>query len=335
MTGQVTEGLGANDQVLAARESIRLWKDAINTWSGFKQKWETKGVLNDLTEKQMRDGELQFKVAPEDAANYIFGVNFLGLQSKRNITRDVQVLKDQLNVFEWNNLRGEVVTKLLDGTLTNASEASQREISGTLSTQWAKVRNSNKGLIDTLFSREEQGMISSLANVTGRIANRTQNRSNSGAAIGRMAGAIYGTLGLPVPVAVLEPLITRTVGPLYRAGRAQMSTSGAPTPPSVRPIIIGGASSVALDPENVDTLQEVTSDIIEEIPVVGPAVAPIINPPPQASRRQPAAVPTKFSVSDPANAAATPDMAPPPSAVAQGPSESSEMMARLFPMDMV
>ena len=334
MTGQVTEGLGANDQVLAARESIRLWKDAINTWSGFKQKWETKGVLNDLTEKQMRDGELQFKVAPEDAANYIFGVNFLGLQSKRNITRDVQVLKDQLNVFEWNNLRGEVVTKLLDGTLTNASEASQREISGTLSTQWAKVRNSNKGLIDTLFSREEQGMISSLANVTGRIANRTQNRSNSGAAIGRMAGAIYGTLGLPVPVAVLEPLITRTVGPLYRAGRAQMSTSGAPTPPSVRPIIIGGASSVALDPENVDTLQEVTSDIIEEIPVVGPAVAPIINPPPQASRRQPAAVPTKFSVSDPANAAATPDAAPPPSAVAQGPSESSEMMARLFPFDM-
>ena len=333
MTGQVTEGLGANDQVLAARESIRLWKDAINTWSGFKQKWETKGVLNDLTEKQMRDGELQFKVAPEDAANYIFGVNFLGLQSKRNITRDVQVLKDQLNVFEWNNLRGEVVTKLLDGTLTNASEASQREISGTLSTQWAKVRNSNKGLIDTLFSREEQGMISSLANVTGRIANRTQNRSNSGAAIGRMAGAIYGTLGLPVPVAVLEPLITRTVGPLYRAGKAQMSTSGAPTPPSVRPIIIGGASSVALDPENVDTLQEVTSDIIEEIPVVD-ALAPVIAPPPQASRRQPAAVPTKFSVSDPANAAATPDMAPPPRAVAQGPSESSEMMARLFPFDM-
>ena len=333
MTGQVTEGLGAENQALA-KESIRLWKDAISTWSGFKQKWETKGVLNDLTEKQMRDGERQFKVAPEDAANYIFGVNFLGLQSKKNITRDVQVLKDQLNVFEWNNLRGEVVTKLLDGTLTNASEASQREISGTLSTEWAKVRNSNKGLIDTLFSREEQGMISSLANVTGRIANRTQNRSNSGAAIGRMAGAIYGTLGLPVPVAVLEPLITRTVGPFYRAGKAQMSTSGAPTPPSVRPIIIGGASSAALDPENLETFREVTSDIIEEIPVVD-ALAPVIAPPPQASRRQPAAVPTKWSVSDPANTAATPDMAPPPSAVAQGPSESSEMMARLFPMDMV
>jgi hypothetical protein len=112
-----------------------------------------------------------------------------------------------------------------------------------------------------------------------------------------------------------------------------MSTSGAATTASVRPIIIGGASSVALDPENLETFREVTSDIIEEIPVVD-ALAPVIAPPPQASRRQPAAVPTKFSVSDPANAAATPDMAPPPSAVAQGPSESSEMMARLFPFDM-
>jgi hypothetical protein len=341
MTGQVTEGLGADNQV-RAKESIRLWKDAISTWSGFKQKWETKGILNDLTEKQMRDGELQFKVAPEDAANYIFGVNFLGLQSKRNITRDVQVLKDQLNVFEWNQLRGEVVTKLLDGTLTNASEANQRQVSGVLSTEWAKVRSSNRGLIDTLFSREEQGMISSLANVTGRIANRTQNRSNSGAVIGRMAGAIYGTLGLPVPVAVLEPLITRTVGPLYRAGKAQMSTSGTATAASVRPIIIGGASSAALDPENLETFREVTSDIIEEIPVVD-ALAPVIAPPPQASvssemlRRIPPAPSTRGvpGLGEPANdVAATPAMTPPPSAVAQGPSQSSEMMARLFPFDM-
>ena len=52
-------------------------------------------------------------------------------------------------------------------------------------------------------------------------------------------------------------------------------------------------------------------------------------------RRQPAAVPTKFSVSDPTNLAATPDAAPAAPAAAQGPSESREMMARLFPMDMV
>jgi hypothetical protein len=316
-------------------EAIKLWKDAISTWSGYKQRWDTRGILKALTDTTMRDGELQPIVAPEDAVNYIFGRAFLGLGDRKNILRDMQVLKEQLPTDYWNQLRGEVVTKLFDGTLTNASEASQRNISGKLSSSWATVRSGNKGLIDTLFSREEQGMISALANVTGRIANRTQNSSNSGAVIGRMVGGLYGTLGLPIPVSAIQPLMERTLLPLTRSGKVMLDTMyAAPTPPSVRPIIIGGASSAALDPENVDTLQEVTSDIIEEIPVVGPAVAPIINPPPQASRRQPVAVPTKFSVSDPANAAATPDMAPPPSALAQGPSESSEMMARLFPFDM-
>jgi len=55
-------------------------------------------------------------------------------------------------------------------------------------------------------------------------------------------------------------------------------------------------------------------------------------------RLPPVAVATRGvpGLGEPANdVAATPAMAPPPSAVAQGPSESSEMMARLFPMDMV
>ncbi len=70
-----------------------------------------------------------------------------------------------------------------------------------------------------------------------------------------------------------------------------------------------------------------------------------LTPPDQASvssqmlrRIAPVAVATRGvpGLGEPANdVAATPDMAPPPSAVAQGPSESSEMMARLFPMDMV
>lgn len=275
-------------------EAIKLWKDAISTWSGYKQRWDTRGILKALTDKTMRDGELQPIVAPEDAVNYIFGRAFLGLGDRKNILRDMQVLKEQLPTDYWNQLRGEVVTKLFDGTLTNASEASQRNISGKLSSSWATVRSGNKGLIDTLFSQEEQGMISSLANVTGRIANRTQNSSNSGAVLGRMVGGLYGALGLPIPVAVLQPVLEKTLLPLARSGRVMLDTRYAsPTPPSVRPIIIGGASSAALDPENVETLQEVTSDIIEEIPVVGPEIAPIINPPPQASRRQPAAVPTK------------------------------------------
>jgi hypothetical protein len=77
----------------------------------------------------------------------------------------------------------------------------------------------------------------------------------------------------------------------------------------------------------------------QEVPVVEEEV--VI--PPQASvssemlRRIPPAPSTRGvpGLGEPANdIAATPAMAPPPNAVAQGPSESSEMMARLFPFDM-
>ena len=140
-------------------EAIKLWKDAINTWSGYKKRWDTRGILKDLTATTMRDGELQPIVAPNEAVNYIFGRTFTGLGDKRNILRDMQVLKEQLPTEYWNQLRGEVVTKLLDGTLTNASEESARNISGRLSTDWATARNGNQALIDTLFSKKEQGMI--------------------------------------------------------------------------------------------------------------------------------------------------------------------------------
>ncbi len=315
-------------------EAIRLWKDAINTWSGFKKKWETKGILNALTDKEMIDGQLQFKVAPEDAANYIFGNSFLGLQSKRNISRDVRVLKEQLKPEDWLALRGEVVVKLLDGSLTNASEETARGISGKLSTDWATVKKNNKGLIDELFTKEEQGLISSLANVTGRIANRTQNRSNSGAAIGGLLSRLFTSLGGTVPVQAILPVISLALAPSIRSGRAAMAKQGAMTTPTPKRIVIGGASSVAADPEAKETLEET----IEAVPVLDD-FSSIVAPPQASIKTVPAAPQTRgvAGLTEPAGTGALPSpvTAPPPQAVAQGPSQSREMMDRLFPMDMV
>ena len=314
-------------------EAIRLWKDAINTWSGFKTRWETKGILKALTDKEMIDGELQFKVAPEDAANYIFGNSFLGLQSKRSIARDVRALKEQLAPDDWLALRGEVVVKLLDGSLTNASEEAARGVSGKLSTDWAIVRNNNKGLIDELFTKEEQGIISSLANVTGRIANRTQNRSNSGAAIGNLLGRLFTSLGGTVPVQAIAPVIGMALGPSVRSARSAGARRGRMTTPIPSRLIIGGASSVAGDPEAKEVLEEV----VEDIPLAGDFIAPLVAPnapPPQASvpRPIPAAPPTRGvpGLNEPASGAPATPVEAPPAAVAQGPS-SREMFQQLFP----
>ena len=327
-------------------EAIRLWKDAINTWKGFKQRWETKGILKELTEETTIDGKLQFKIAPEDAVNHIFGSSFLGLRNKQALARSVRTLRDQLSPEDWLELRGEVVIKLLDGSLTNASEESAQAVSGKLIKDWALVRKENRPIIDALFTAEEQGMISSLANVTGRIANRTQNRSNSGAAIGNILGRLWTSFGGSVPVQAIAPAVLYALGPPIRSGRSGAARKGRMTTPTTTPIIIGGASSAAMDPE----AREVLEETVEDIPLAGDFVAPLVAPPerpvapPQARVAPKPAPPTRgvpgleSSASPPVETAATPVSAPAPANVAQGPEgpvapSSREMLQDLFPFD--
>jgi hypothetical protein len=314
-------------------QAITLWKEAIDSWSGFRNRWDTKGILNDLTSRTMRDGKLQFTVAPEDAVNYIFSAKFLELVNKKNINRDLQTLKEQLPEDVWNQLRAEAAVKLFDGSLTTASDAATRGVSNKLSTAWATVRNENKGVIDILFTPEEQGMISSLANVTGRIANRTQNRSNSAPALGQMAANLASSLNVDVASRLLVPIYKRIAEPVVASGRAKLTTKGRPTAPRPSPIIIGGASSTALESENREAASETISGAVESVPFVGPFVAPMIRdtlapiPPPQA-RVMPSAPPTRGV---PGLGGGQPAPAAP--AVAQGPTDmgSREMLDQLFP----
>jgi len=125
------------------------------------------------------------------------------------------------------------------------------------------------------------------------------------------------------------------LGPFYRGARTGAAKQGRMTPPTPSPIIVGGASSVSADSETKETLEETLS----EVPVLN-MVSPLVAPP-QASvpKTLPAAPQTRGvpGLTEPAGAGAPPSpvSAPAPQAVAQGPSQSREMMDRLFPMDMV
>jgi len=315
-------------------EAIRLWKDAINTWSGFKDRWETNGILNDLTEQTMRDGKFQPRVSPAEAANYIFAVNFLGIVEKKNIVRDLEVLKEQLPIEYWNSLRGEVVTKLFDGTLTNTAEEATQQVSNKFSSNWATVRRSNQPLVNLLFTPSEQAQISSLAQVSGRIANRTVNSSNTTSAamaIGAGVGRLFNNLGLPVATGIIANILSTTIGPVVRAGRAKAATSGTMTPSRISPLIIGGASSLSADPE----AQQKASDVIEKVPYLGPAIAPILAP----NYGSPAPAPTPVAPPQ-ARVQTTPtrgfQLAQAPAAPApqgaQGP-QARQMLQQLFPDD--
>jgi hypothetical protein len=176
-------------------------------------------------------------------------------------------------------------------------------------------------------------MISSLANVTGRIANRTQNRSNSAPALGQMAAKLASSLNVDVASRLLMPIYKRIAEPVVASGKAKLTTKGRPTAPRPSRIIIGGASSTALESENREAASEAVSGAVESVPFVGPFVAPMIRdtlapiPPPQA-RVMPSAPPTRGV---PGLGGGQPAPAAP--AVAQGPTDmgSREMLDQLFP----
>ena len=129
------------------------------------------------------------------------------------------------------------------------------------------------------------------------------------------------------------PIYNRIAEPVVASGRAKLTTKGRPTAPRPSPIIIGGASSTALESENREAASEAVSGAVESVPFVGPFVAPMIRdtlapiPPPQA-RVMPSAPPTRGV---PGLGSGQPAPAAP--AVAQGPTgqSSREMLEQLFP----
>ena len=218
-----------------------------------------------------------------------------------------------------------------------------QQISNRFNSDWAAVRRSNQPLVNLLFTPSEQAQIGSLAQVSGRIANRTVNRSNTTSAamaIGAGVGRLYNSLGIPVATNVIANILSTTVGPAVRAGRAKAATMGTMTPPRISPLIIGGASSLSADPE----AQQKASDVIEKVPYLGPSIAPILAPnygspapaptpvaPPQAGV-QPTASPAARGLPFMTNQQAAVPMPPQPAPASP---QARQMLQQLFPDDSI
>ena len=175
-------------------DAVSSWLDAISQHKEFMKKWETDGILKRLTSEGVRDGENVLNVAPEDAANVIFGVALN--PNRTNMARDLITLKNNLSPDVWNQLRQEFFIKLSDQMMSPAGE-----IKGAAFTKaWSNIKK-NTTLVNTLFTKEERSNLNALSSTAIRISSRAQNYSNSANSLFSGLRKFFDNIG-PTPLVV-------------------------------------------------------------------------------------------------------------------------------------
>lgn len=248
----------ANNKMLYGDpESVASWLTAIGNYREFMQKWNTEGVLKNLTTETVRDGDLVLKVAPEEAANAILGTSTSGMPNKKNIARDLMTLKSNLPAEQWNQVRQEFFIRLSDMAQRSGVEGSFTGV--TFRRSWNDIKK-NRTLVTTMFSPEEIATIDAFANTVARIGAAAKNTSNTSAALSGIIPRLANMLGSTSPVqfasrlAVLRGIreaasATRLQAPQLQAPESQLRQIGA------------GLGATQTEAEDYDSLQQMIRGI--------------------------------------------------------------------------
>ena len=245
-----------NQLLIGDQAAVNAWKNAITGWKEYKNLWDSKGgILNVLTEKGMRDGSLQLKVAEDSAANAIFTMTATGLASKTGLPRDLLTLAAKLPPEQWNRLRQEAFIRLTE-TAEKVGTAGAENISGLSFKQaWVNLLKNNPGVVNTLFSKAERDMITQFSNVAARATSTAVNSSNSataGAGMIQRIGSMFRRSG--GGQFILESyLLGKLIADPYGKAVATMATAGAKAPTQIvgmpAALGVGAGAGAALSQE--------------------------------------------------------------------------------------
>lgn len=203
----------ADDLISGDPDIVAAWKSAIGKRREFGKLFEGDDVIEKLTERAPRSGEMTTVIDPNEAANFIFNRNNLGFVGKRNLTRDVTRIKDVLGADspEWNQLRGDLFQRFVrQGKGPN--ERGAETFSGqNFMNAWNKAKAEDAEVIKAMFTPEERKLIDDFAEVAQRVTTPVKggdNSSNSAFAgaqlikkalgnVGAMGGSAIGSVAGP------------------------------------------------------------------------------------------------------------------------------------------
>ena len=249
MIGQFDDWIGNNvDAALFSGnpEAANLWRGAIAARRELGARFQGEDLIDALTRREPRSGEMMLKVAPEDAANYIFGASDTGWISKSNLTRDLMRIRSALgeNSEAWNALRQEAFMRIAR-TGEGAYQGGTRLFSGVnFDKAWTSALQKNAPLVNVLFTPQERSLISQFGRVAARLTNPVKGGSNPSGTANALANIMQnmtGSLG-----SILSRYLGRMTmlsGPI-RAAQAVAATQAAPAVGAIAPGIGGTMGNI-------------------------------------------------------------------------------------------
>lgn len=251
--------LADNAMLYGDETAVKNWLNAISKYKEFKNTWEKDGILKKLTETTGRDGETVLKVAPEDAANVIFGVGIN--PNKTNLARDMQRLARVLPKDVFNQVRQEFFLKLSNsmvtqgGTLTGAKFAKN----------WSEIKK-NKTLLNTMFTKEEIGQIDALSTAALRISGASKNYSNTANSLFTMMNKFFIGLGSkPSVKAFGDVVVGKMLKNAYGAGQAAKSKYSPVPTRSNTGVVLGGAAGATMGGDIGDNSYDYSKAVYDDI----------------------------------------------------------------------
>lgn len=174
----------AHDLLVGDPDAVNRWRTAIGSRRDFGQLFEGDDLINRLTERAPRGGQMQLKVDPSDATNYIFGRAGLGFVGKQNLSRDMERLRGVLGADSpsWNQLRAEAFSRFAQAG-EGAMEGGVRQFSGVkFQKAWQDAQRTEPRLLGVLFGPQDRQLIDQFGTVAARLGGVKggDNSSNSG-----------------------------------------------------------------------------------------------------------------------------------------------------------
>jgi len=244
-----------NQLLIGDQAAVDAWQNAIRNYAEYASTWKDRGgILNLLTEQTTRDGQRQLRVPPESAANAIFTMTASGLARKTGLPRDLLTLKSQLPEPEWNALRQEAFTRLMD-TTRGAFRGGERQFSGvTFKKSLENLRNDNPGVMNALFTRDEQALFSQFADVAARATNVAINASNTANTAASLIPRIASAMAATGPGQfAINNFLAKAIQLPFGAARAASATAQRTAPRQIvgtpRAGAVGAGTGAALSQE--------------------------------------------------------------------------------------